>query len=181
MKHKSIFLAIFLPVLLCQHWLGSGCRSEHQNRIDVDLYAATNSPDDETQNNGISIDPDQINVLSAPGGDLKGPIKKIIRNYMRLWAEKTDTGNCSITWRVSVPKSGRFEARILSEGTQDYHVYLLCNNTTIEKEVTQTGWQRIELGQIPLSAGENIITLTSPSDEFKISSLCFFCILFKIL
>jgi hypothetical protein len=140
-------------------------------RTGADPYADTRGEAARTRPPLIRLRRREINVLSAAGAMLEGPLTRKVANHMRLWVDKAGTGACTLTWRAAAPAAGEYELSALSAGDRPYRLEVACGGVAVRRLVRKEGWQRVPLGRLALKKGRNTIALRSASRQFRISSL----------
>ena len=139
----------------------------------VMLYQQTAEPEPKATAvfGGVKIDPSVINVVSASLGMLDANLESHFQNHMNLWVQIKKPGPCAIEWTIQAPLDGLYDASavVLAKGS---HVTLSCNGQKLEATLEGHGWERLGLGQIRLSAGENRLQLAVEAVKgFQLDSL----------
>ena len=79
---------------------------------------------------------------------------------MILWCAAKQ-GPSQVEWTVDAPADGVYEVTASVDGVGS-GMTVSCNDQKQQKlnaTITQAGWHRIELGSVPLKAGENKVLL----------------------
>ena len=105
----------------------------------------------------LTIDADGTTVLSPNLGKLSDGIRPVVRNYMILWCAAKQ-GPSQVEWTVDAPADGVYEVTASVDGVGS-GMTVSCNDQKLNATITQAGWHRIELGSVPLKAGENKVLL----------------------
>ena len=129
-----------------------------QQGDEVNAYAVTANQVTLAEPAVLELDPNAINMLAPNLGQLSGGIQPVVRNYMILWCEAKKEGPCQVQWTIHAPVNGQYDVTASIEG-KGSRLAVSCNGHQEEATVTQTGWHRLELGYIPLKAGENKVRL----------------------
>ncbi|MCP5536215.1 MAG: right-handed parallel beta-helix repeat-containing protein [Akkermansiaceae bacterium] len=139
--------------------------SKSEATKEVNPYAVTANKVTLAKPATLKIDPAGITVLSPNLGKLSAGIRPEVRNYMVLWCSATP-GDSRVEWTVDAPADGVYGVIASVEGKGSS--LTVSGNGQIQKgSVTATGWHRLELGNLPLVAGENKILLEIDASKNK--------------
>ena len=134
-------------------------------------YAVTPESKSITAPVSIKIDPTTINVVSASLAEFDKNLRSAFINHMNLWVTSKKPGSYSIRWNLHAPADGIYgvSALVLSKGS---HMTLTCNEQRLEFSSEQKAWERLDLGQLQLNAGDNSLQLAvDAASGFSIDSL----------
>lgn len=133
-------------------------------------YAPTAAPSGPRVYASLPINPEGINVVAGNLGNYEPDFKNIFRNHMNLWIAPKVAGPCHIEWKLQVPLGGVYDVSAVAAG-KGSRLAVNCNGTKREAAAGK-GWDRINLGTVPLNAGENILRLdVEASKDFQFDAL----------
>jgi hypothetical protein len=122
-------------------------------------YAANAAPSGPQVYASLSINPAAINVVAGNLGNYQADFKNNFANHMNLWMASKTIGPCRIEWTLNAPADGVYEVCAVTAG-KGSRLTLTCNGVHQEAAAEGKGWERVPLGTIPLTAGENVLQLT---------------------
>lgn len=105
----------------------------------------------------LPVDADGITLLSPNLGKLSERIRPSVLNYMILWCTARD-GASQVEWTVNAPADDVYAVTASVTGVGS-RLLVSCNDQEQAVTITEAGWHRVELGTIPLKAGENKVLL----------------------
>ncbi len=165
-KLKKYFDAMRNPLLLLFMVSTMGYA---QNRIDP--YAETGRSSAQKAAGPLQINASGINVLSGGSATVSSNLKPIVRNFMFLWLESTDSEPYRIDWELKSPGAGSYDVTALILGKQA-NIELTCNGEKLKVLNTEPEWSRLSLGQVKLKEGVNTLQLVvTTKNEFKLSGI----------
>ena len=106
----------------------------------------------------LKLDPTAVNMLAPNLGTMDSNLKPDVRNHMILWAASKKAKPCQVEWTVDAPTDDRYGV-VLSLAGKGSGLSVSCNAEQLNKTVSDSGWHRIELGDIALKAGQNKVRL----------------------
>ncbi|MBK1829015.1 alpha-L-fucosidase [Haloferula rosea] len=104
----------------------------------------------------LALDADGITSLAPNLGKMSG-VKPDVRNYMILWS-KAQPGSSQVEWTVAAPADGMYGVTIGVNGV-GMRLTVSSNGKKVGGAVKEAEWHHLELGEIPLKAGENKVLL----------------------
>ncbi|BDS05879.1 hypothetical protein NT6N_09190 [Oceaniferula spumae] len=137
--------------------LSMACLSTAVAQKEINPYAVTANQVTLAEPTTLKLDPKGTTSLAPNLGKLSAGIQPVVKNFMILWCA-AKTGTSQVEWTVKAPADGVYgvTASVSGQGTE---LTVTCNDQKAEAKVTENGWHRVELGNIPLRAGENKILL----------------------
>jgi hypothetical protein len=134
-------------------------------------YAPSKAPAGQKVFASLSIHPEQINVVAGNLGSYEADFKNNFANHMNLWMTPKTVGPCRIEWTLRAPADGVYEVSAITTG-KGSRLMLTCNGAHQEAVVEEKGWERVSLGTIRLTAGENVLQLDAEAAKgFKFDAL----------
>jgi hypothetical protein len=134
-------------------------------------YAITLAADSAATFTHVNIDPSTINVLSASWGELDKNLEVTFANHMNLWVKAKKAGTCVLEWKIQAPADGLYNVNVvvLPNGSL---LTLTCSGQKLKTTSDGKQWERLDLGQIWLTAGANKLQLAVEAvDGFEIDAL----------
>ncbi len=163
LKHATLLL---LPALVS---LGDTQRGE----ID---YAPSEPPKKAQVSVPLTLNPQEVNVISGNLGDYQQDFRNAFMNHMCLWLDVKEPGPAHLSWELNAPTAGKYQVNAVVAGVGS-RVSLSVNGTLQDTVVELTaeqhnGWSRVPLGEIALQAGINRVHLNAvASESFQVDAL----------
>lgn len=117
------------------------------------------SAGDELPPNALRLDPATCNVLSTGLAQRSAGVQPHIANFMLLWASTTGKNSETMKWTLHAPADGKYAVEALVQARGGKLNMRINELPAASFTVTSPGWDRVELGNVALKAGENVLGL----------------------
>ena len=154
--------------------MGSMVSAETQ-RSSID-YAPSDGPIKAQEVHPISLQSDEINIISGNLGDYAHDFSNDYLNHMCLWLSTKGEGERSLRWTLNSDTAAEYKVYGVASGGHST-LSLSCNDAPPTPTVTLTntrslGWDKVYLGTLALKVGSNTVTMkVEATKEFKFDAL----------
>ena len=143
----------------------------HGNCQEVNPYDETGGAKSKNESTLVTVNTDEINVLSCDKALTGENLKTPLLNYMYVYSLSNGSGPYKLKWTVNAVENGTFDVAGMISGI-NAKITLFCNDQVMGDVLAPSGWNRVSLGKIELKKGINEIEIKIETDKpLKVSAL----------